>query len=176
MVESMFTPPLEHIEADWTVVLGTFSHYNDENWKEFLIKTGSPLFVRLLVENMSETVVVVRKPSKFKKGKRNYQPENYTVSLQTTLWLFTHESEFRLGETIIEHDIDGTDSKNIFFFPAPRILVHNKYKEKGNVSIVYNFNEMGLNMVNFLRNISCLDNLSLRICEFKCVFVNANMI
>ncbi|RXG62252.1 hypothetical protein Avbf_10973 [Armadillidium vulgare] len=83
MVESMFTLPLEHIEVDWTVVLGTFSHYNDENWKEFLIKTG----------------------------KRNYQPENYTVSLQTTLWLFTHESEFRLGETIIEHDIDGTDSK-----------------------------------------------------------------
>ncbi|KAL7639663.1 UNVERIFIED_CONTAM: hypothetical protein RMT77_010166 [Armadillidium vulgare] len=154
-VESLFDPPLEEVDPDWSIVLGTFSHYDDENWKDFLIKTEVPIIVRMFLADSSETVTISRKLNRKKKdskqGKKNLNPKlispsDFEMSIETTSWILTHESEFRLGEVVIEHDLDGTDSKNTFFFSNPRLLIHNKIKNKWRTAIVRHFDETGLNM------------------------------
>ncbi|KAB7501723.1 hypothetical protein Anas_04021 [Armadillidium nasatum] len=164
-VESLFDPPLEEVDPDWSNVLGTFSHYDDENWKEFLIKTEVPIIVRMFLadsfrkrskfhENLTRRKKILSKLIMFApvfSGKKNLNPKlispsDFEMSIETTSWILTHESKFRLGDVVIEHDLDGTDSKNTFFFSNPRLLIHNKIKNKWRTAIVRHFDETGLNM------------------------------
>ncbi|KAB7501533.1 hypothetical protein Anas_11418 [Armadillidium nasatum] len=39
-IETLFNPPSQSVTPDWDVVLGTFSFYAEEKWRNFLIKTG----------------------------------------------------------------------------------------------------------------------------------------
>ena len=43
---SIFTTPPVRIDPDWGVVLGTFDHYDDNNWENFLIQSGKLSFNR----------------------------------------------------------------------------------------------------------------------------------
>ncbi|KAK7085073.1 hypothetical protein SK128_006274 [Halocaridina rubra] len=150
--------PASKIHPNWTLVLGTFEHFKDENFEEFLISAGAPAFIRNIILSATPTVTIekVSKDDYYYYDIENDYPdpdydhvdekENgvFQMVITSVTWLRTHTTRFRLGYTYVISDFDGTESKNTFRFAAPNVLVHDKEKEVLSTSLIRKFDDDGI--------------------------------
>lgn len=138
----IFRMPAVAVEADWTVVLGSFKHFDDQNWENFLIQSEVPLFIRRLLGWSSETLHIAREGA----VEPNSKPSEFQLLVTTSNWLITHQSRAHLRTPYHEDDLDGTESQNTFFFLTPRTLVQEKLKPNWHMFLYRQFDETGCNM------------------------------
>ncbi|KAB7502879.1 hypothetical protein Anas_13964, partial [Armadillidium nasatum] len=86
--ELLSKPPENEVQADWSVVSGTFTHYDNKNWKNFLRQLDS---------------IDQKEPQESSK--------DFEVLIHAVTWYLEHDTKFRLGETFTEIDPDKTESK-----------------------------------------------------------------
>ncbi|KAG0717946.1 hypothetical protein GWK47_053406 [Chionoecetes opilio] len=158
------------VEPDWSLVLGTFHHFKDENFEEFLIMAGLSFFLRALILNTSPAITFDRV---FQGDDYYYDltdddfPDTKYVEVEggggggggvgegeeersafqmvlTTSSVVTLTQRFRLGRPFTKQDYDGTPSKNTYVYRAATVLVHFKEKEVMNTTIIHTFDPAGL--------------------------------
>lgn len=147
------------VEPDWEMILGSFEHYKDENFEEFLIAAGAPYFVRNMILSATPTVTIERiyeddyyyydleydypDPDYDHHTGEKDQPV-YQMVITSSTWLSSHSERFRMGYTFVKTDFDGTDSKNTYRFAAPTVMVHSKVKEQLSTNIIRKFDKEGI--------------------------------
>ncbi|RXG51077.1 hypothetical protein Avbf_13532 [Armadillidium vulgare] len=165
--ELLSKAPENEVQADWSVVSGTFTHYDNKNWKNFLRQSGIYLY-RMVAANTYETATISR-IFKEKESKEEEQDDmnsidqkepqesskDFEVLIHAVTWFLEHDTKFRLGETFTEIDPDKTESKVLslflgttFFFVTPYHLVQIKIKPKYKLLNIWHFWEKGFNMAN----------------------------
>ncbi|XP_063592343.1 uncharacterized protein LOC134769532 [Penaeus indicus] len=159
------------VEADWPVVLGTYKHFKDENFEEYLTVSGVPAFMISIILSTVPLVTIQKIPddsdyyydmdyNNIKELDNVYgnPPEDvdtaFQMMIKTETWIRDIDMRFKLGQAFHHVEADGSDSQNTFWFVEPRVLLLDKYRGEDHHRIIYQFGVDGYNvtMVDLSRN------------------------
>ncbi|XP_042890096.1 uncharacterized protein LOC122265017 [Penaeus japonicus] len=161
------------VEGDWPVVLGTYEHYKDENFAEYLKASGIPAFMVSIILSTVPIVTIKKIPADSDyyydidynnvKDRDNVYGDlaeedstAFQMLIKTETWIRDIEMRFQLGQAFHHIEPDESESQNTFWFAEPRVLLQDKTRVADRHRIIYQFGPEGYNttLVDLSRNIT----------------------